>query len=676
MNDVARQVNAWMAAGKDGWATAIQQIRDLHIDGEGAWQDYFRALKQRALYGWDLDQLLLSDPLLHSMSLDELQRMTHLHYEDILPSADGYEAGFASPDYAVRMFGEGLGQLMSAFYLALRNFRYYVRLGHYTSLKQNAELLLHLVELWRSDKASYEILLKEYRDHALSDTEMSMLSNYYQRDPGFTLYRDILESSDFTDPRYLYRFGIRVDAAAVKMAKFIAAYPEPDLRGIAQYLVNAFLISFERKGQDYRKKKHCNVLYPLGMERLALMVMEAVRQNGLEPVVGSPMTKGVNQQLNYDSRFDSSLYYDQEVADMNLRISKEVCNRMEEVLANNAGPLYIELFGEEPFVPVPKATALRNTPEQDMIQRRHMGEFSQFYFTKFPRETTSFTIIAFPSPAVGDRFEDIFRDTLELNYLDSDLYASIQENIITVLDQAQYVHVKGVPGNETDIRVTMHPITDPAKQTNFENCVADVNIPVGEVFTSPMLSGTDGTLHVADIFLNNLRFLDLKVTFKDGMVSDYSCANFPDAEQNRKYIHENLLRPHDTLPIGEFAIGTNTKAYKMAKKYGIQYMLPILIIEKMGPHFAIGDTCFSHEEDTDHLGIVSKKLIIAVDNEMSRLRDSDPQKAYTQKHCDITLPYDMLQEIAAVKADGTRIPIIQNGRFVVPGTEELNEALD
>jgi hypothetical protein len=61
---------------------------------------------------------------------------------------------------------------------------------------------------------------------------------------------------------------------------------------------------------------------------------------------------------------------------------------------------------------------------------------------------------------------------------------------------------------------------------------------------------------------------------------------------------------------------------------------------------------------------------------MSRLRDTDPQKAYTQKHCDITLPYDMLQEIAAVKADGTRIPIIQNGRFVVPGTEELNEALD
>ncbi len=47
-------------------------------------------------------------------------------------------------------------------------------------------------------------------------------------------------------------------------------------------------------------------------------------------------------------------------------------------------------------------------------------------------------------------------------------------------------------------------------------------------------------------------------------------------------------------------------------------------------------------------------------------------QAYTQKHTDITLPYEMLAEISAVKQDGTRLPIIKEGRFVVPGTEELN----
>ena len=30
----------------------------------------------------------------------------------------------------------------------------------------------------------------------------------------------------------------------------------------------------------------------------------------------------------------------------------------------------------------------------------------------------------------------------------------------------------------------------------------------------------------------------------------------------------------------------------MAQKYNIAHLLPILIAEKMGPHFAVGDTCY------------------------------------------------------------------------------------
>ena len=32
-------------------------------------------------------------------------------------------------------------------------------------------------------------------------------------------------------------------------------------------------------------------------------------------------------------------------------------------------------------------------------------------------------------------------------------------------------------------------INNPDKETVFENCLADVNIPLGEVFTSPVLKG-------------------------------------------------------------------------------------------------------------------------------------------------------------------------------------------
>ena len=67
------------------------------------------------------------------------------------------------------------------------------------------------------------------------------------------------------------------------------------------------------------------------------------------------------------------------------------------------------------------------------------------------------------------------------------------------------------------------------------------------------------------------------------MISEYTCKNFKTEEENKAFIKENLLYNRDTLPMGEFAIGTNTTAYVMAKTYDILYQLPILIVEKMGP---------------------------------------------------------------------------------------------
>ena len=119
---------------------------------------------------------------------------------------------------------------------------------------------------------------------------------------------------------------------------------------------------------------------------------------------------------------------------------------------------------------------------------------------------------------------------------------------------------------------------------------------------------------------------DKKIVFEDGMVKDYSCDNLPSEKENKLFIKENLLQNRETLPIGEFAIGTNTTAYAMARKYNILYKLPILIVEKMGPHFAIGDTCYSYEEDVMTYN-PDGKAIIARENELSALRDVEPEKA-------------------------------------------------
>ena len=195
------------------------------------------------------------------------------------------------------------------------------------------------------------------------------------------------------------------------------------------------------------------------------------------------------------------------------------------------------------------------------------------------------------------------------------------------------------------------------------------------MFTSPVLKGTNGVLNVSTVYLNDLKFKNLTIYFEDGKVQDYTCENFDDIEKNKAFFKENVLYNHDMLPLGEFAIGTNTTAYVMANKYDIVYKLPILIVEKMGPHFAIGDTCYSRSEDVVVYNPNGKE-IISKDNEISILRKTEPEKAYFNCHTDITIPYDEIGSITAVKPDGTRVDIISDARFVLDGCEELNSAFD
>ena len=103
--------------------------------------------------------------------------------------------------------------------------------------------------------------------------------------------------------------------------------------------------------------------------------------------------------------------------------------------------------------------------------------------------------------------------------------------------------------------------------------------------------------------------------------------------------------------------------------------MPILIAEKTGPHFAVGDTCYSWAEDVPVYNPNGKE-IVARDNEISLLRKKDPSKAYLNCHTDITIPYDELGLLAVEDLDGRMTEIIRDGRFVLPGTEELNIPLD
>ena len=139
----------------------------------------------------------------------------------------------------------------------------------------------------------------------------------------------------------------------------------------------------------------------------------------------------------------------------------------------------IEIFGEEPFEPVSKPENAHYNEKQQQLNVYYMSMAGQITNEYIKGDERSFTIIAYPIPTIGEQFREIFDETVKINTLDYKLYQSIQQKIIDVLDTGERVHIKGRGQNKTDLTVELYKLQDPDKQTIFENCVADVNIPVG-----------------------------------------------------------------------------------------------------------------------------------------------------------------------------------------------------
>ncbi len=622
-------------------------------------------------------------------SMERLQMENHALYEDILP--ENYGESYANPAYAAAKLGEGMGRLLCMLYADLRSLIPYAYEGRSYELTIFGELFIEIYNCFEQEEHPKEQEIQQviywfYHDYSEVFTEISVLA---QSSPQLDFHLRIIMDSDLSDLRYLYRYGAYISQNEIKVAKFLNRMPQQEIQAMADTYTEGYRIGFEVTGKDLSKKRFVDLRYPIGFERMMRAAVNNFRKMGLLPVVsrigetsfsgrvnGSCAVSGVspNRQYDYDHKHDRAVYFDKAFVERKLEGLRTAYEGRGEAAALYAGPAVVETFGEEGFAPAACPWACQFDGRQQKLNVYAMGQSSQITNRHIKGEERSFTIIAYPIPEIGERFEEIFAKTVEVNTLDYKLYQKMQQNIIDVLDEGAFVHVAGKGANTTDITVALHALEEPHKQTNFENCVADVNIPVGEVFTSPMLKGTNGRLHVTEVYLNGMKYLDLKLDFKDGMVVGYSCRNFTTKEENVTFLKENLLKHHDTLPLGEFAIGTNTTAYKMGKDFQIQDKLPILIAEKTGPHFAVGDTCYSWAEDTPVFNPDGKE-IVARDNEISILRKEDAQKAYYNCHTDITIPYDELGRITVIRHDKSQADIIRDGRFVVPGTEPLNEPL-
>lgn len=625
---------------------------------------------------------------IRTLTLDEHQQLNEELYNDI--KDDNYKTSYANPSFAVNELGEETGKLLCALYTELRGDIAYAFEERLLYLTISFELFIEIYNILEDVNYNIEEVKSalyyyffDYSDIMTEDRTRSLL------DPDMSFAKDIIMESDLSDLSYLYYFGEYISTNEYETARYLNTLPQEDVENMARTFTEGYRKGFEAYKIDLSVKKTVNIRYTLGFERIVREAVKQFEDMGLKSCIyragvsiatrsqhGKVGYYGAspNKQYDYDHRMDLALIFDKAYADRRLGEIRHTYENFKEEAAAYAGPAVMEIFGEKPFTPKTNKYAASFTEKQEKQHTEYVSASSLLTNEYIPGDKVSFTIIAYPVPEIGNDYKEIFKDTIKVNTLESDTYEVIQSKIIDALDKGEFVNVTGRGDNHTDINIALTPIDNPDKETKFENCLADVNIPLGEVFTSPKLKGTNGTLHVTEVYLNGLKYDNLELVFKDGVVSEYTCTNFSTEEENRRYIKENVLFNHKTLPMGEFAIGTNTTAYAMGLKYNISHLLPILIAEKTGPHFAIGDTCFSHEEELRTYNPDGKEMK-AKENDFSLLRNTDTSHAYFNCHTDITIPYHELGDITVHCEDGSEIKIIENGRFVLEGTQELNEVL-
>ena len=529
---------------------AVDRLRSI-VAEETVPEKYLSYFQDVTIFLLELENVRrkIADGSWERYSLKQKQSLNEILYSALLE--EHYKKNYANPAYAAEKLGLEMGRLLSLLCAEMRSgipYAFENRLDYLTILYEL------FIEVYNCFENTEEPEPKEIRDilywYASDYCDVFLADRIEEQiNPECSFAADIIEHADLDTDDYLYSFGEYITENELGTAHYLRTLPEETLRKMADVYTEGFRIGFINTGKDLSIKSTVNIRYTLGFEKVVRFAIENFRKMGLEPVIyraaSSVVTKReqykigyhgaiANQQYEYDHRQDQALFLDKRYIERRLEVAKTVYEKNKELAAGFAGPACMETFGEKPFSPETNEAAPVYSDSQRGLALEYDSRSGQLTNQYIKGEERSFTIIAWPVPEIGENYPEIFNEVIRINTLDTGLYTKVQQYLIDALDQGDYVCVLGKGENQTDLRVNLRNLNDPEKETLFENCVADVNIPVGEVFTSPCLEGTEGVLHVSRVYLEGLQFLDLKLTFSEGRITGYTCGNFESEEENRK----------------------------------------------------------------------------------------------------------------------------------------------
>lgn len=600
----------------------------------------------------------------------------------------GYETSFTNPRHAVEILGKSAGILFSGLYNALIN-------RHFSAIRQQTETfvlsrqaVLELIDTlgaYLSGAApEFDIVVdgveKSLRRVFQDNTRIGGTDAIRNLVPEYNRQIRLLEKFDSLGERILWCRPWKYHAEALEVMRSLLDVEPELLRVTARELVAGFKRAVSNAGLELNPGDIVNFHFCEGMEPLVCRIIDELRCADVRVVLTCSPAVRDNHQENYDHRNDHHMALTPDFIEEYAVLMDSVYGEHAPDLSAIKGNMMCEFFGEDLYNPEQHGVCLPFVADAQKAFHDRLVSVTVKYM---PPGRQSFTVCALPHPHLGPDTPELLRKSLGLLTLPLDVWGPAQERLIETLDRADRVRIVGTRGSRSDMTVTFRNPDDPAKQTVFANVLADLNFPVGEVFTTPALKGTDGTLHIpGTLFFAGLPYKEFTLVYRDGRIADYGCSNFDDPARGRQYIEENLFRKRESLPMGEFAIGTNRILDRMVRDHSIpSQKLSVLLIEKMGPHFAFGDTCFLMREDQDCINPDGRD-VVARYNEISEPAEGrTPADRYFFVHVDVTLPYEYTGTIKAHMRDsgepGEWIDIFRDNEFVLPGMEALNaETLD
>ena len=205
---------------------------------------------------------------IENMSLTEAKALNEKIYIDIL--GDNYKNSYANTEFAVKVLGKELGQLLSFVNVNGRNkiestFAYRL-FDVVSSLKLFNEVYNVLVQ----DNEDIDGVKKAIEENAFANVNIAYdekFRKFIDKDRDYL--KSIIMESDLTDLRYLYKYDGYVSDREIAIANFFNGLSEEKVKSMANTYTEGYERGFVTNYLDISKKKFVNIYYSIGFERMA-----------------------------------------------------------------------------------------------------------------------------------------------------------------------------------------------------------------------------------------------------------------------------------------------------------------------------------------------------------------------------------------------------------------------